>query len=74
MSKQTGAAGVDNTRAGEIIHSVLGFLGQRPPPDLARVPARTAIEWAVHNWRRENLPEARAIAARAQDQQDQTVT
>lgn len=68
MSKQTGAAGVDNTRAGEIIHSVLGFLGQRPPPDLARVPARTAIEWAVHNWRRENLPEARAIAAKAQDQ------
>ena len=73
MSKQYGATGVDHSRPGEIIHAALEFLGQRPPSDLARAPARTAIEWAVHSWRRENLPEARAIAPMSQDQQDQTV-
>jgi glutamyl-Q tRNA(Asp) synthetase len=67
MSKQTGADGVDSTRPGEVIHAVLKFLGQRPPPDLAQEPARTAIEWAVHNWRRENLPEARDIAVISQN-------
>jgi glutamyl-Q tRNA(Asp) synthetase len=73
MSKQAGATGVDHARAGEIIHSALMFLGQRPPSDLARAPPRTAIEWGVHNWRRENLPKARAIAAMPQDQQNQTI-
>jgi glutamyl-Q tRNA(Asp) synthetase len=68
ISKQTGATRVDHTRPGEVIHSVLNFLRQDPPSDLARAPARTAIEWAVKNWRRENLPHIRAIEWRSSDQ------
>ena len=65
ISKQTGATRVDHTRPGEIIYSALNFLLQRPPTELARAPARTAIEWAVHNWRRENLPQIREIELRS---------
>ncbi len=66
ISKQTGAAGVDNNQPGKTIYSALAFLGQQPHADLAQAPARTAIEWAVHNWRRENLPLSCAIDASSQ--------
>jgi glutamyl-Q tRNA(Asp) synthetase len=68
ISKQTGAARIDHTRPGEIFHSVLKFLRQRPPSEMARAPAREAIEWAVHHWKREKLPETRAIAITSPDQ------
>ncbi|KPK32803.1 MAG: glutamyl-Q tRNA(Asp) ligase [Betaproteobacteria bacterium SG8_40] len=63
LSKQTRAAPVDPSRAAEIIHAVLRFLGQHPPAELARWPAGTALDWAVKTWRRERLPAARAIAS-----------
>ncbi len=65
LSKQTRAAPVDPSRAAETIHAVLRFLGQQPPTELARWPAKTALDWAVKAWRRERLPAARAIESPA---------
>lgn len=67
FSKQTGATRVDDCRPGEIIHSALKFLQQRPPAELMQAPARTAIEWGVAHWRRENLPRTRAIEIKPTD-------
>jgi glutamyl-Q tRNA(Asp) synthetase len=67
ISKQNGAAAVDDSRPGEVIRSVLSLLGQNPPSDLSQAPARAAIEWAVHHWRRDNLPHTRAIAVMSQN-------
>lgn len=61
ISKQTGATRVDHTRPGDVIYSVLDFLGQQPPSELVNAPARTAIDWAIDNWRRKSLPRIRAI-------------
>lgn len=68
ISKQTGATRVDQTRPGKVIYSVLSFLGQRPPAELARAPAQPAIDWAVQNWRRERLPAERVIAMPSPEQ------
>jgi len=61
LSKQTRAAPVDTTRAGETIYGVLHFLGQQPPAELAHWSAHSAINWAVKAWRRDVLPDAHAI-------------
>ncbi len=63
LSKQTRAAPVDPVRAAETIHAVLCFLGQQPPGELARWPAGAALDWAVRAWRRERLPNERAIVS-----------
>ncbi|MGD8789749.1 MAG: tRNA glutamyl-Q(34) synthetase GluQRS, partial [Burkholderiales bacterium] len=47
LSKQTGATAVETARAAQSIHAVLRFLGQEPPPELARWPAAEAMQWAV---------------------------
>lgn len=62
LSKQTRASPVDTSRPGQTIYSVLRFLGQQPPAELANWPARKAMDWAVKAWRREQLPAAAAIA------------
>lgn len=61
LSTQTRATPVDPAYAGQTIQAVLAFLGQQPPAELANWSAHDAIEWAVKNWRRENLPAATAI-------------
>jgi glutamyl-Q tRNA(Asp) synthetase len=61
LSNQTRATPVDPACAGQTIHAVLAFLGQQPPAELPDWSAHDAIEWAVKNWRRENLPAATAI-------------
>lgn len=61
LSKQTRATPVDPASAGQTISTVLGFLGQQPPAELANWSASEAIEWAINNWRRENLLTAAAI-------------
>ena len=61
LSKQTRASPVDRARAGQTIFTVLRFLGQQPPAELAKWPAHDANAWAVTNWRRENLPSTAAI-------------
>lgn len=62
LSKQRRAPKVNSERPGETIHDALNFLGQQPPAELKRMPARTAIEWAVQNWQRAKVPRSRAIA------------
>jgi glutamyl-Q tRNA(Asp) synthetase len=61
LSKQTRATPVDATNVAPTIHTVLHFLGQHPPPELARWSAAEAIGWAVNAWRRDNIPPRSAI-------------
>ncbi len=61
LSKQTRATPVDATRTAQTIYAVLSFLGQQPPPELARWSATDALQWAVDAWRRERIPHATDI-------------
>lgn len=61
LSKQTRATPVDAANAASTIHTVLRFLGQQPPQELARWPAAEAIGWAVKAWRRDNIPRRATI-------------
>lgn len=60
LSKQTLAQPVDARAPAATICAALRFLGQAPPAELARVPPRETLAWAVANWRRERLPRSRA--------------
>jgi glutamyl-Q tRNA(Asp) synthetase len=63
LSKQTFASPLDATRPVPALAAALDFLGQQPPPGLARATLREFWDWALKNWRLENVP--RAVTARA---------
>jgi glutamyl-Q tRNA(Asp) synthetase len=63
LSKQTRAHPVNAAQAGPVIHAVLNFLGQQPPPELSRMNPREALQWATAHWSRSRLPPLPAIAA-----------
>lgn len=50
LSKQTGAPPLDEQNPGPTLWAALRFLGQQPPPELAREPAPAIIAWAVAHW------------------------
>jgi glutamyl-Q tRNA(Asp) synthetase len=50
LSKQTGAPPLDERNPGPMLSAALRFLGQLPPPELAREPAPVIIAWAVAHW------------------------
>jgi len=62
LSKQTRAAPLDNDRAAANLTSALTFLGQSPPPALARSSIQTLWEWALENWNLHKVPQTRAVA------------
>lgn len=51
LSKQTGAPALDERQPGPALWAALGFLGQQPPPELARATVATIIAWAMAHWR-----------------------
>ena len=51
LSKQTGAAPLDERDPGPTLWAALDFLGQRPPPELRREAVPTLIAWALTHWR-----------------------
>jgi glutamyl-Q tRNA(Asp) synthetase len=56
LSKQTHAAPIDPRRPLPALLQAATFLGQNPPPELAKGSPQTFWEWAVPNWRLANVP------------------
>ena len=50
LSKQTGAAGLDRARAGELLWEALAFLGQRLPEELQRAGLREIWAAGLTGW------------------------
>jgi glutamyl-Q tRNA(Asp) synthetase len=60
LSKQTGANALDITQAAPALLAALEFLGQSPPPELARASVGTVWAWARKNWRLDRVARVRA--------------
>ncbi len=60
LSKQTGAPALDERNPGPALWAALRFLGQQPPPALAREPPAAILDWALLHWRLERAPTLRA--------------
>lgn len=65
LSKQHHAPPLDTRRSGENLLRCLAWLGQRPPPALARAPATQLLEWALAHWRCDRVPRQRTVKAQA---------
>lgn len=65
LSKQTQALALDQARPVPALHAALGFLGQRPPAELARGTVAELWAWARANWRLERVPRGPAPAPAA---------
>ena len=61
LSKQTLAPAIDVSRVSELLVAALAFLGQRPPPGLARAGGGEIWDWAYENWSIADVPGRRAI-------------
>ena len=61
LSKQTYAPAVDRGNPVPAMLQALHFLGQRPPADLSRAPAREVMRWAQVNWRLDRVPRTRSL-------------
>ena len=61
LSKQTLAPAIDPATAGRQLHAALAFLGQSPPPELARVSVAEFWRWAHHHWTLTCVPKTRSI-------------
>jgi glutamyl-Q tRNA(Asp) synthetase len=55
LSKQTGAAAVDNAKAAENLFRCLEFLKQQPPASLRTATSADIWAWAIPNWRAQRL-------------------
>ncbi|MGR9105759.1 MAG: tRNA glutamyl-Q(34) synthetase GluQRS [Gammaproteobacteria bacterium] len=55
LSKQTGAAAVQETQLSGVVLKVLQLLNHAPPKEMHRAPARELLQWGIHNWDMENL-------------------
>lgn len=60
LSKQTGAPPLDERNPGPALWEALRFLGQQPPPNLARESPPVILDWALEHWRLERAPAIRA--------------
>jgi len=56
LSKQTGAAAVDDSKAAYQIWNALCYLGQRPPAELQKATIQELHIWASHHWNLKNIP------------------
>ncbi len=59
LSKQTGAAALDDTRPGPALYDALALLGQRPPRELQGAPPALLLEWATARWSVDRIPRRR---------------
>ena len=61
LSKATEAEAANtNDPVTTLIHA-LNFLGQTPPPALAKSNTSTVLEWAIENWEIKNIPSKKEI-------------
>jgi len=63
LSKQTLAEAIDPKHASVSLVQALRFLGQDPPPHLAREHTGTVWAWAIDNWKLDRVPRVRAQQA-----------
>jgi glutamyl-Q tRNA(Asp) synthetase len=63
LSKQTLARPLDPRRAAPAIAAALNFLGQAPPPELARAALREVWDWSLAHWDLGKVPRQRALLA-----------
>lgn len=50
LSKQTGAAGLNDANASDNLYKVLEFLQQNPPPELRQSEPQDILVWAIAHW------------------------
>ena len=62
LSKQTGATAIDARDAVRLLLAALRVLGQSPPDDLPDIA--TVWQWALENWRLNNVPHRRIATIR----------
>jgi glutamyl-Q tRNA(Asp) synthetase len=62
LSKQTGATPLDAERPGPALVAALRWLGQTPPPDLARAPLTELWQWALTHWQPGQIPARTALS------------
>ncbi|OFZ86388.1 MAG: tRNA glutamyl-Q(34) synthetase GluQRS [Betaproteobacteria bacterium RBG_16_64_18] len=65
LSKQTLARPLDPARAAATIAAALAFLGQAPPPELARAALREVWDWSLAHWNLDRVPRQHALPAPA---------
>ncbi|OGA13365.1 MAG: tRNA glutamyl-Q(34) synthetase GluQRS [Betaproteobacteria bacterium RIFCSPLOWO2_12_FULL_63_13] len=65
LSKQTLARPLEASRAMPLLVAALSFLGQQPPPELARAAMRDIWRWARENWTLDKVPCRRSLPAPA---------
>jgi glutamyl-Q tRNA(Asp) synthetase len=53
----------DLSNPSQVLWQALVLLEQRPPPDLAHLPPREVLEWAILNWKPSRLHRIAAVAA-----------
>ena len=64
LSKQTLAPAIDAEHAAASLTQALAFLGQSPPAALGRASIEEVWQWALDNWRLDNVPRTRAMQVR----------
>ncbi len=62
LSKQTGAAAIDDVPPAWALFHALSLLGHRPPAGLRRATVADLWEWAFAQWCFENVPRAESLA------------
>lgn len=65
LGKQTRAAPIDPAVPAAALTAALEFLGQSPPPELARASITDCWQWAMEHWRLERVPRTRTVPAPA---------
>ena len=63
LSKQSRARPVGAEPPGVVLVDALEFLGQRPPRELVRAPAREVVAWGIEHWDRAQVPRRRTAPA-----------
>ena len=63
LSKQTLAVAIDPKQVSVSLVQALRFLGQDPPPHLAREHTRAVWAWAFENWKLDRVPRVRTQQA-----------
>ena len=56
LSKQTGAAALDDSPATAIVSAALSFLGHAPPRELAGAEVAELLDWARQHWQLSRVP------------------
>lgn len=63
LSKQTFAAPLANSEASKNLWQAMQRLGLQPPKAIATDSCESILEWGIHHWRRDSVPQGTQIAS-----------